>query len=54
MASSVEQATRTIGEINGNLAETKELSQLGMNGAHSIGMAVSTLNTQPKNCVRSL
>lgn len=46
VASAVEQQTRTIGEINGNLVQTKELSQQGMNSAHSIGAAVSTLNTQ--------
>lgn len=46
VASAVEQQTRTIGEINGNLVQTKELSQQGMNSAHSIGPAVSTLNTQ--------
>lgn len=46
VASAVEQQTRTIGEINGNLVQTKELSQQGMNSAHSIGSAVSTLNTQ--------
>lgn len=46
VASAVEQQTRTIGEINGNLVQTKELSQQGMSSAHSIGSAVSTLNTQ--------
>ena len=46
VASAVEQQTRTIGEINGNLVQTKELSQQGTSSAHSIGSAVSTLNTQ--------
>lgn len=53
VASAVEQQTRTIGEINGNLVKTKELSQHGMDCAHSSVDAVNALNTQAEK-LRSL